>query len=339
MKKGVICFRSEKALKYLLNAGEVYTLRPKLRKVGLAWVRHKRKKVADVLVEYVGEVVQTLPDDEWFICEGAYAKAKLKDFVDKSGFESVEEWLEEVRRLNGGKLPEKLYLYKVSLLDAKTKIELFAREYEREINRKGRQLLGNMALILVRDKCIATDEKRNFLFMFFPSDKDILPKVVIFHDEKCAYCGKHLINTEEPAKCMLCGKEVEKGLKVTCVEGHYICDKCYSKQTLKVLVPMIGSIIEYYKNIKAFIRYEIEGRLRDVYSADPKFAKEIAFRNAIHRLFKEYREHMKQDLEIAVFTNIVVPKIERFLYRCLECERLDKCESAKDILERLGVEV
>jgi len=118
-RKTVIYFKSKKALDCLLKNGEVYTIRPKKRFEGLAYVKTSKKgrKLAEVEVKYVGEVVQTAPDDEWFVVEGAYAKGKLEEFVDKSGFNSVEEWLEEVRKLNGGKLPDKMFLYHVKLLE------------------------------------------------------------------------------------------------------------------------------------------------------------------------------------------------------------------------------
>ena len=115
MRKTVIYFKSKKALDYLLKNGEVYTIRPRKRSEGLAYVKTSKKgrKLAEVEVKYVGEVVLTAPDDEWYVADGAYAKGKLEEFVDKSGFNSVEEWLEEVRKLNGGKLPDRMFLYHV----------------------------------------------------------------------------------------------------------------------------------------------------------------------------------------------------------------------------------
>ena len=118
-RKTVIYFKSKKALDCLLKNGEVYTIRPKKRSEGLAYVKTSKKgrKLAEVEVKYVGEVVLTAPDDEWYVADGAYAKGKLEEFVDKSGFDSVEEWLEEVRKLNGGKLPDRMFLYCVKLLE------------------------------------------------------------------------------------------------------------------------------------------------------------------------------------------------------------------------------
>ena len=113
----VIHFKSDKALNFLLKNGICYTIRPFRRKEGKAWVRSKGRKVAIVNVEYVGEVIQTLSDEKWWVCNDAFAIAKLKKFVKDAGVTSVEEWLNEVKKLNRGKLPENLYLYRVTLLE------------------------------------------------------------------------------------------------------------------------------------------------------------------------------------------------------------------------------
>jgi len=41
---------------------------------------------------------------------------KLSDFTPKSGFDSVEEWISEFKRLNGSKSKNMAYLYRVRLL-------------------------------------------------------------------------------------------------------------------------------------------------------------------------------------------------------------------------------
>lgn len=122
-RKTVIYFKSKKALNYLLKNGEVYTIRPRKRSEGLAYVKTSKKgrKLAEVEVRCVGKVDLTAPDDEWYIDLTdvdfiTIGRGGLKRFVGKSGFNSVEEWLEEVRRLNGGKLPaDKMFLYHVEL--------------------------------------------------------------------------------------------------------------------------------------------------------------------------------------------------------------------------------
>ena len=98
----VIYFKCQKAFSYLLNNGEVYTIRTKQRRTGLAWVKHNKRKVADVWVEYVSEITDPV---------------ELERFVDKSGFGSVEEWLAEVRKLNRGRLPDRLFLYHVCCIE------------------------------------------------------------------------------------------------------------------------------------------------------------------------------------------------------------------------------
>ena len=97
----IIHFKSEKALKFLITYGVVYTLRPNLRKTGKAWICNNRRKVADATVEYVEKITQS-------------NAGILEEFVSKSGFDSVEEWLNEVKRLNG-KIPDVLHLYRITL--------------------------------------------------------------------------------------------------------------------------------------------------------------------------------------------------------------------------------
>lgn len=90
----VIWFNVEKARKFLLENGIVYTLRPKLRREGKEPLFYGGfGKKGEVLVDFVGEVL----DD-----------ADLKGYVDKSGFETIEEWR--------AKASESRYLYRVLLL-------------------------------------------------------------------------------------------------------------------------------------------------------------------------------------------------------------------------------
>jgi len=101
----VIYFKSERALRYLLSRGFVYTLRG-FRKgcVGrVVSVKTSRgsKAVAKAIIHYVKDV--DINDIE-----------ALKEYVKHSGFESVNEWVREYRRLNGNRV--KAYLYKVELV-------------------------------------------------------------------------------------------------------------------------------------------------------------------------------------------------------------------------------
>lgn len=97
----VMIFNSEKARGSLLENGVVFTFRARRRKrVGDDWITDKRghPKIADVFIEEVGNV-------------DPYA---LGVSVEYSGFESLKEWFDEIKRLNKGTLPQKGWLYKVS---------------------------------------------------------------------------------------------------------------------------------------------------------------------------------------------------------------------------------
>jgi len=100
----VIIFNSEKARAFLLTWGMVFTFRKVKRKqVGKDWMNdhYRGKKIADVWVAYCGKVS---------------IKDLTGQFLKYSGFESHEEWLEEIKRLNHGILPEVGFMYKVELL-------------------------------------------------------------------------------------------------------------------------------------------------------------------------------------------------------------------------------
>ena len=101
----VMIFKSEKARRFLLENGVVFSFRSKRRKkLGRDWITDRRggHKIADALVEEEG-------------------KFKLQDlglYVEYSGFSTLEEWIAEIRRLNRGKLPAEGWLYKIALLKA-----------------------------------------------------------------------------------------------------------------------------------------------------------------------------------------------------------------------------
>jgi len=117
----MMLFKSEKALSFLLENGEVYTLRPRRRKEGKDWIKVGRVKLADIEVRLIGEVFLGWYGYFWVRpVENRNTIMPLGQFVQKSGFRTVGEWLEEVKRLNGGKIPDKLFLYYVKLLKGVT---------------------------------------------------------------------------------------------------------------------------------------------------------------------------------------------------------------------------
>ena len=99
----VMIFKSEKALNYLLSTGRVYTARPRKRREGKDWITNKYggKKIADVVVKLVAIVSTNYQ--------------LLEQFLSESGFSSLEEWLNEVKKLNGY-IPDTLYIYQVELV-------------------------------------------------------------------------------------------------------------------------------------------------------------------------------------------------------------------------------
>ena len=90
----VMIFSSEKAMKELIDSGIVYTFRVTdlftERKLGKEWVTYKRggKKVADVLISLATRHA---------ICP---SELQLFPYAPYSGFESVEEWATEIKRVN-----------------------------------------------------------------------------------------------------------------------------------------------------------------------------------------------------------------------------------------------
>jgi hypothetical protein len=91
----VIWFNNEKARKYLLENGDVYTLRPKKRREGLdvlSYTNFGKKGIVEI--KFLGKIED--------YCE-------LQDFVEFSGFESIKEW----KRAAG----DSRFLYYVKLVE------------------------------------------------------------------------------------------------------------------------------------------------------------------------------------------------------------------------------
>ena len=95
----VMIFSSEKAREQLRTMGEVITFRLKERKiVGFDWATDKRggKKLFDIFVEEEGESI---------------APVDLEDYVEYSGFRSLEAWIDEIKRLHKSDAYTKGFLY------------------------------------------------------------------------------------------------------------------------------------------------------------------------------------------------------------------------------------
>ena len=97
----VIWFKHPKALAYLLTHGEVYTLRGRRKNCpdGRVTVRAGRYVSIMGSIEYVGVIDLNDPAQV----------SRLNNYVSKSGFSSVEEWVEAYKKLNGNRNPTHLY--------------------------------------------------------------------------------------------------------------------------------------------------------------------------------------------------------------------------------------
>lgn len=116
----VMYFKNETVLNFLLENGVVYTLRKHLRKKGqdgrtvVDWITPFRgcKKVATALVMWIGVV--DLESQKVFTVEDP-EPIPLENYVDKSGFGCVEDWINTYRAF-AGKKSKSAYLYKVVVM-------------------------------------------------------------------------------------------------------------------------------------------------------------------------------------------------------------------------------
>jgi hypothetical protein len=104
---GKITFNDPTARQQLLSEGEVVTFRTRQRTTGSTWWSRTRlgTKEGDVTVKELGEVPPTAD--------------ALRSYRERSGFETVEEWIAAIERLNGD-LPETGYLYRATSEDEST---------------------------------------------------------------------------------------------------------------------------------------------------------------------------------------------------------------------------
>lgn len=95
----VMSFQSSRALDCLLSKGFVFTFRKKWRRQGRNWINTGRgqSKICNVFVVNLGR----------------YLFDNLTEFVPYSGFRDVNEWEQEIKKLNGGKFIPEGWLYLV----------------------------------------------------------------------------------------------------------------------------------------------------------------------------------------------------------------------------------
>jgi len=216
------------------------------------------------------------------------------------------------------------------------RLENVCIKHEKEIEKLERKLLRNVALALIRVRCISNENSRYFLIMVFPpKENEYLPKVLIYHDSRCAYCGAKLTATEDKAKCVVCGREFSEGLKIVCTEGHYICKRCYFENTEKLLLIFaFESLVRHYDAIVTKVKELIKkGYKKDL---DENLRWAVAFRDAVYSIFETYAEKVAKevigDVEVILLPNIIAPTYRRLIQDiCMKkCE--NKCKPVMKLL-------
>lgn len=104
LKKMPLQFSSDKALKHLLSHGFVYTFRKEEKTRGrVFWLKRKRlgRKIGEAVVT---QAYKVFPGDK-----------TLDLFTEASGFDTTQEWVEEIKNLNEG-VPETGYVHRVVLV-------------------------------------------------------------------------------------------------------------------------------------------------------------------------------------------------------------------------------
>lgn len=123
----VTIFACKPVLKYLLEHGFVITFRDHMLKdnngvsigtdcKGLGWITDKRggKKIADVKILWWNDY-----HNVGFTVEGNQLDWKkiLEEYVEDSGFKTVDDWIEVIKRFCHGSIPSIGYLYYVELAE------------------------------------------------------------------------------------------------------------------------------------------------------------------------------------------------------------------------------
>ena len=218
------------------------------------------------------------------------------------------------------------------------KLKEFEKVYEEKMVRYKDFLLGEAVLILLRVKVMSGTGYRYFLVIVSPPEgEEILPKMLIFYDGRCAYCGKALVlgdTSVEDVKCLVCGKKPEHPY-IICTEGHYICDTCYLKETKKILLPLtVELMVKNYENIKEYIEKRLEiGAYNDL---PQEIKRAVAFREVLCGIYEHLLVMSSRDVEVIPLTDALIPMYGAFFRRCLrKCNEL--CEPVRKILKELGV--
>ena len=111
----VIIFQNRQVREYLLEHGKVYTYRKgfeRRKRVGRDWATDRRcgKKIADVDIMVVSSRISREN-----ILEALSQGDDDGPFYGQSGLSTVETWVQTIKDLNRGEVPEYGWLYRVTV--------------------------------------------------------------------------------------------------------------------------------------------------------------------------------------------------------------------------------
>ena len=107
-----ITFSIFEPIKYLIENGEVYTIRPTKNKIAeenTVYIYYKGMRIGKGKKERIGSVARL---GEWKVIKTDKTVGDLSEFVDKSGFKTVKDWIKAVITVNK-RMPVFLQLYRV----------------------------------------------------------------------------------------------------------------------------------------------------------------------------------------------------------------------------------
>jgi len=99
-------FSSDTAYKQLRAVGQVTSARKNPRDEGSVWIRKTRTGIK----EFDAEIID-VAEINWTDEKNLYGH--LHDYDMVCGFESVHEWVKEIKQLNNGEVPNPLYIHHV----------------------------------------------------------------------------------------------------------------------------------------------------------------------------------------------------------------------------------
>jgi len=114
MSRGIakITFSIFEPIKYLIENGEVYTIRPTKNKIAeenTVYIYYKDMRIGIGKKERIGGVARL---GGWKVVKKDKTVVDLDEFVDKSGFKTVKDWIKAVITVNK-RMPVFLQLYRV----------------------------------------------------------------------------------------------------------------------------------------------------------------------------------------------------------------------------------